>query len=140
MTRDAQGPTIIIEQSDILEQQSVILHPRQLRAICEQFDIVPPDWSAEKTIRTLQRRLMALDERIQDLFSHMAKHSDHAHADLSFEMTRLGILADLSDEWVGELHDVAPNLPVQRHTAEVSSKPNRRPASPEQTELPLLDE
>ena len=103
---DESGPAIIIEQAGI-EPVSVILHPWQLVAICKHFGLTAADAGAQKAIRTLQRRLVALDERIQDLLHHMANYSDHDHADLTTEMERLKALADLSGEWVAEMQDVA---------------------------------
>ena len=92
---DESGPAIIIEQAGI-EPVSVILHPWQLVAICKHFGLTAADAGAQKAIRTLQRRLVAL-----------ANYSDHDHADLTTEMERLKALADLSGEWVAEMQDVA---------------------------------
>ena len=103
---DESGPAIIIEQAGI-EPVSVILHPWQLLAVCQHFGLIAGTGEAQKAIRTLQRRLLALDERIQDLLHYMANYSDHDHADLSSEMERLRALADLSSEWVAEMQDVA---------------------------------
>ena len=73
----------------------------------------------------MQRRLLALNERIQGLLRYMADCSDHDHADLSSEMERLQALADLSGEWVAEMQDVA----------EEGTEPAT--TSPEQQELEL---
>ena len=103
---DESGPAIIIEQAGI-EPVSVILHPWQLLAVCQHFGLIAGTGEAQKAIRTLQRRLVALDERIQDLAHYVAEYSDHDHADLTTEMERLRALADLSSEWVAEMQDVA---------------------------------
>ena len=103
---DKNGPAILIEQQcGIDEPISVILHPWQIRAICEHFGLLASDESAAKSIRTLQRRLLALNERILDLQSYMATCSDHKNADLMVEMERLNALADLSGEWCAEMQD-----------------------------------
>ena len=103
---DKNGPAILIEQQcGIDEPISVILHPWQIRAICEHFGLLASDESAAKSIRTLQRRLLALNERILDLQSYMATCSDHKSADLMVEMVRLNALADLSGEWCAEMQD-----------------------------------
>ena len=103
---DKNGPAILIEQQcGIDEPISVILHPWQIRAICEHFGLLASDESAAKSIRTLQRRLLALNERILDLQSYMATCSDHKNADLMVEMVRLNALADLSGEWCAEMQD-----------------------------------
>ena len=104
---DAHGPAILLEQDGTTEAYSVILHPWQLLAVCQHFGLIAGTGEAQKAIRTLQRRLLALDERIQDLLHYMANYSDHDHADLSSEMERLRALADLSSEWVAEMQDVA---------------------------------
>ena len=103
---DENGPAILIEQPSGLGETAIIsLHPWQIRAICEHFGLLAMDESAAKTIRTLQRRLLALNERINDLGHYMATYSDHKHADLTAEMERLNALADLSGEWAAEIGD-----------------------------------
>lgn len=46
------------------EQNTVLVHPWQLRAVCEQFGIIASDPQAAKAIATLQRRMKALHVRI----------------------------------------------------------------------------
>lgn len=104
---DAHGPAILLEQDDASGDHSVILHPWQLVAVCQHFGLIAGDGEAQKAIRTLQRRLVALDDRIQGLLRYMADCSDHDHADLSSEMERLQALADLSGEWIAEMQDAA---------------------------------
>lgn len=122
---DDHGPAIPLEQDDTTEAYSVILHPWQLLAVCQHFGLIAADAQAQKAIRTLQRRLLALDERIQDLLHYMANYSDHDHADLTTEMERLKALADLSSEWVAEM----------QAAAEEGTEPAT--TSPEQQELEL---
>ena len=38
----------------------------------------------------------------------MAKHSDHAHADLSYETTQLRALQDLAGEWCADFEEGLP--------------------------------
>ena len=103
---DKNGHAILIEQQcGFNEPLSVILHPWQIRAICEHFELLATDESAAKSIRMLQRRLLALNERILDLQSYMATCSDHKNSDLMVEMERLNALADLSGEWCAEMQD-----------------------------------
>lgn len=122
---DAHGPAILLEQDGTTEAYSVILHPWQLLAVCQHFGLIAGTGEAQKAIRTLQRRLVALDDRIQDLAHYVAEYSDHDHADLTTEMERLRALADLSSEWVAEMQDVA----------EEGTEPAT--TSPEQQELAL---
>ena len=122
---DENGPAILIKQPSGAGETAIIsLHPWQIRAICEHFGLLATDESAAKRIRTLQRRLLALNERIKELGHYMATYSDHKHADLTAEMERLNALADLSGEWAAEIGDnglehganeqPAPNLEGQQ--------------------------
>ena len=49
--------------------------------------------------------MVKLRERIDDLADWMAKHSDHAHADLSYETTQLRALQDLAGEWCADFEE-----------------------------------
>lgn len=103
LIEDKHGPAVMLEHSEGWDEPStVILHPHQLRAVCEQFGILTADPQAAKAIATLQRRMKALHDRIEDLSGWMAKHSDHRHADLSYELTTINALADLASEWVAD--------------------------------------
>ena len=106
---DEHGTAIMLTQQDGIEEpQSVLVHPFQLRAVCEQFGIIASDTRAAKTIATLQRRMLRLRERIDNLADWMANHSDHAHADLSYETTQLRALQDLAGEWCAEFEEGLP--------------------------------
>ena len=97
---DDHGKAIMLTQQDGIEEpHSVLVHPFQLRAVCEHFGINASDTQAAKTIATLQRRMVGLRERIDDLAHWMAQHSDHRHADLTYETTQLRALQDLAGEW-----------------------------------------
>lgn len=105
--RDAHGAAIMLTQQDGIEDpQTVLVHPWQLRAACEHFGIIASDPQAAKTIATLQRRMVALQNRIDALADWMAEHSDHAHADLSYEVTQLHALQDLAAEWCAEFEEL----------------------------------
>lgn len=100
---DQHGQAILLSQQDGIEEpQSVLVHPWQLRAVCEQFGIIASDPQAAKAIATLQRRMKALHARIEALADWMARHSDHRHADLSYETTQLHALLDLAGEWCAD--------------------------------------
>lgn len=98
---DEHGHAILIQQSDgwAGEAPETILHPHQLRQICEHFGILTADESASKEITALKRRMLVLRERINDLFHYMANHSDHKHSDMSHELNSLHALSDLAEEW-----------------------------------------
>lgn len=103
---DEHGHAILLTQQDGLEEpRSVLVHPWQLRAVCEHFGIVASDEQAAKTIQTLQRRMKGLLGRIEHLAEWMTNHSDQRHADLTYEITLLQALQDLASEWCGDFAD-----------------------------------
>ncbi|EHL20827.1 hypothetical protein KYG_21664 [Acidovorax sp. NO-1] len=103
---DEHGQAILLTQQDGIEEpHSVLVHPWQLRAVCEEFGIVASDEQAAKTIRTLQRRMTSLLGRIEHLAGWMTNHSDQRHADLTYEITQLLALQDLASEWCGDFAD-----------------------------------
>lgn len=105
---DEHGPAVMLEQSDGWSSdapQIVIVHPSQLREVCERFGILSADKEAAKTIATLQRRLLALRDRI-----NAARQSPP-------EAECIGALAMLADEWC---IDFAP-----RHEPECTGAPEQ---------------
>lgn len=103
---DEHGQAILLTQQDGIEEpQSVLVHPWQLRAVCEGFGIIASDAQTAKTIATLQRRMTGLHERIGALAEWMTQHSDHRHADLTYETTQLQALLDLAREWCADFGD-----------------------------------
>ena len=121
---DQHGHAILLTQQDGIEEpQSVLVHPWQLRAVCEQFGIIASDPQAAKVIATLQRRMKALHERIEALADWMAKNSDHRHADLSYETTQLDALLDLAGEWCADFdsEQAAPAVESDSTPAECTS-------------------
>ena len=111
---DEKGPLISLEQQDgINDPTAVYLHPWQLRNILEQFGVIAADKESAKTIATLERRLLVLRDRLADLHSYMVNHSDHKHADLSYEMTLLSASLDIADEFCHDLPTPANSAPLQ---------------------------
>ena len=122
---DSEGRAIMLTQVDgsgYNEASTVLLNPWQLRAVCEQYGIIASDPQLAKTIATLQRRLLVLRDRIDNLAEYLCKHSDHKHADLSFEMTFANATADIAAEFVAELDGVQPcqEASVARHLDSVA--------------------
>ncbi len=70
---DNQGRAILLTQpSDNYDDpREVLIHPWQLRAVCEQFGIIASDPQAAKTIATLTRRLHLLRDRIERLHEYL---------------------------------------------------------------------
>jgi len=103
---DQHGQAILLTQQDgIDEPHHVLVHPFQLRAVCEQFGIIASDPQAAKSIATLQRRIQGLHERIETLADWMTQHSDQRHADLTYEITQLQALRDIAREWCTDIAD-----------------------------------
>lgn len=119
---DNQGKAIMLTQpaDNYDEPGTVLIHPWQLRAVCEQFGIIASDPQAAKTIATLTRRLMVLRDRIDHLADFLANHSDSKHADLSFEQTYATATAEIADEFCTELVDTTED-PVPSKTAPPAS-------------------
>lgn len=104
---DNKGRAILLTQpaDNYDDPGSVLLHPWQLRAVCEQFGIIASDPQAARTITTLTRRLHLLRDRIDRLHDYLLNHSDHKHADLSYELTYATACIDLANEFCAELED-----------------------------------
>ena len=108
---DSQGRAIMLTQASdgYDEPQTVLLHPWQLRAVCEQFDLIATsDPQATKTIATLTRRLLMLRDRVDHIAYWLANYSDSNHADLSYEQTYATATADIAVEFCAELEGVQP--------------------------------
>lgn len=106
---DEHGPGVMLTQQDSIDDPcSIVMHPWQLVAACQHLGLKSSDPETEKTIATLTRRLLALRDRIEGLSEWMAKHSDHKHADLSYETTQLNAMADLAIEWCRDFDEPKP--------------------------------
>lgn len=104
---DGQGDgLILLEQDSGGNIDRVAIHPIHLRYMAEKMGLIESsDPTAQKTIATLKRRMVALRDRIVSLADWMARHSDHKHADLSHETTQLDAMADLAREWCHDLDE-----------------------------------
>lgn len=113
---DNRGRAIMLTQpaDNYDDPGTVLLHPWQLRAVCEQFGIIATDPQAATTIATLIRRLHLLRDRIGRLHEYLLNYSDHEHADLSYELTYATATAEIADEFCAELvtdgEQVAPTV------------------------------
>jgi hypothetical protein len=136
---DDNGPAIMLTQQEGIEDsETIVLHPWQLRAACEHLGLIASDQQAEKTIATLQRRMVALRDRIDGLADWMATYSNHKHADLSHETTQLNAIADLAREWCCDFEDLeeaAHRLSLASSTSEKPTKCRPAPVPAEQAEL-----
>jgi len=97
---------ILLSQFTGEDDCSVSIHPIHLRYMAEKFGLIETsDPLAQKTIATLTRRLHLLRDRIDHLHNYLVNHSDHKHADLSYEVTYATACIDLADEFCYELVD-----------------------------------
>ena len=113
LVNDEHGEAIMLTQQKggHSEPSTVMVHPWQIRAVCEQFGILSSDPQAAKNIATLQRRMRSLFERIDKLDDWLTNHSDHRNADLSQELASIGALYDLAREWCADFDSEPAVLP-----------------------------
>jgi hypothetical protein len=103
---------ILLEQESSGNVDRVAIHPIHLRYMAEKLGLVATsDPAAQRTITTLARRLVLLRDRIDHLGSYLANHSDHRHADLSYECTYATATADIAEEFCIDLDLLAPQAP-----------------------------
>ncbi len=135
---DENGPVIVLTQhSDFSESDEVLIHPWQLRALCEHFGLMEADPQAAKTIAALQRRMLALRDRIDELGQYMTDHSDHKYADLSHELNTITMLAELADEWCADFEGTTTQVSATAaYPAPAAAQPATAQATP--TQAPLL--
>ena len=135
---DGQGDgLILLEQDSGGNIDRVAIHPLHLRYMAEKMGLIESsDPTAQKTIATLHRRMVALRDRIESLADWTAKYSDHKHADLSHETTQLNAMADLAREWCHDFEEseqAAPHASICNPNTD--AKPECRPAPAAQAPL-----
>lgn len=120
---DEHGEGVMITQSDGWgdEAPTVILHPWQIRSICEHFQILESDEGAARQIAALKRRMVVLRDRLLDLHGHMLESPEHKRADLVTELTSVTALLDLAAEWCADFDDDRVCGPDQYARAKESS-------------------
>ena len=97
---------IMLTQDNCGNVDSMAIHPMHLRYMAEKMGLIESsDPKAQKTIATLTRQLLALRERIDHLANWLANHSDHKHADLSYEMTYATATADIAEAFCYDLSE-----------------------------------
>lgn len=98
---EIEGDTITLEQGYATGQvDRVALHRVHLQHLAEKMGLLQPP---SPSVRTLVRRLLTLQGRIEYLADHLANHSDHKHADLSHELTYAIATEDIAREFCAEL-------------------------------------
>ena len=132
---DDNGPAIMLtQQAGIEDSDTIVVHPWQLRAVCEQFGLIASDPQAEKTIATLQRRMVLLRDRIDRLHHYLVNHSDHKHADLSYEVTYATACIDLAEEFCAEF---APDEAITVTTSGASTPATECSPAPNQLTMEM---
>lgn len=92
------------QQNGLDDPDRIQIHPLHVRLMAERLGLVSTsDPEAARTVATMARRLGVLHARIDHLAEWLAVHSDHKHADLSYEMTYARATADIADEFCAEL-------------------------------------
>ena len=99
---------ILLEQDSGGNIDRVAIHPIHLRYMAEKMGLVETsDPAAQQTIAKLSRRLLVLNERVDHIANYLANHSDHRHADLTYEMTYATATAEISDEFCADIDTMA---------------------------------
>ena len=94
---------IILEQDSGGNLDRVAIHPVRLRYMADKMGLLESgDLAAQKTIAALQRRLLVLRDRMENLHDYLFNHSDHKHADLSYEVTYATACVDIADEFCAD--------------------------------------
>jgi hypothetical protein len=119
---DGQGDGLILLESDNGGNiDRVAIHPIHLRYMAEKCGLITTsDPQAQRTIAMLTHRLHLLRDRIDHLGEWLSKHSDHLHADLSYECTYATATADIAAEFCADLDH--PHLAKSPDTPAASSE------------------
>ena len=133
---DKSGPAVMLTQQEGIEDaETIIIHPWQLVAACQHLGLTASDPKATQDIATLQRRILALRDRIDHLAEYLALHSDSQHADLSYEQTYATATADIAEAFCADLNDrmgsavsaVENDQTAREQNADVKASPNTNP-------------
>jgi hypothetical protein len=121
---DKYGPAVMLTQTDGWGDdgdQTVILHPYQLRHICEHFGILAADVESEMAVKTLQRRMLALRDRIESLATWIGGQKKEGQ---DAEMSILDALQVLANEWCSEF---TQNEAIENPHDKQDEKPRQKP-------------
>jgi hypothetical protein len=108
---DEKGSFIELSQQDgFKDPASVYLHPWQLKAIQQELGLISTDQEATKKIATLERRLLALRNRVETLHDYLCNNSDHKHADLTWEVVYATATVDIANEFCVDFEPVQSDV------------------------------
>ena len=110
------GGLIRLENESMGDSYAVDVHLVQLRLIAEKMGLVREVSASEadtmRKMLELQRRMLALKDRIDHLGEYLALHSDHRHADLSYESNYATATADICEAFCADFGSntaISPN-------------------------------
>jgi hypothetical protein len=138
---DEHGPAIMLtQQAGLDEPDTILMHPWQLRAVCEQFGLIASDPAAQKSIATLTRRLQVLRDRIDHLGDYLTNYSDREHANLEYELTYITATADIAQEFCADLDTIGnPPQTDGKRMADASQTDGKCHAPETEHQLDLLN-
>ena len=103
---DEYGNAVVLTQQDDMDESTVVIHPLQLRHFAERYaGMESADWMTTRPVKTLTNRLRTLAFHIDSLYDYIKNHSDHKHADLSFELAKAIALTEMADAFCSDLPD-----------------------------------
>lgn len=85
-------------------------------------------------LKTLARRLRTLAFHIDFLYDYIKNHSDHRHADLSFELVKVTALSEMADEFCADLPDDVGATPAESAPRRICTPQKLRPTQAQKTE------
>jgi hypothetical protein len=101
---DNSGPGIMLTQEDGGNgPETIVVHPWQLRGVCEQFGLLANEQGSAKAIASLERRLSALRDRCETLHEFLCNSSAHKHADLTLEVSFATATVDIANEFCADI-------------------------------------
>lgn len=126
---DESGPAILLEQQEdgYSEPMTIVVHPWQLKAVCEHLGLIAADQQATKAIASLQRRMLIMRDRIDGLGHNLATLQSYGHEDLSDELAEVRALNDVAKEWCREFE--SPD--AEQTTSELPAAPTTAPCQKE---------
>lgn len=141
LVTDEHGTAVLLTQPDpgADEPCTVLMHPLQLRHFAERFaGMEPVGWMTTQPVKTLARRLCTLAFHIDFLYDYIKNHSDHRHADLSFELVKVTALTEMADEFCADLPE-EDGRPGDAPPPAPATKPEPKPGKGAgKTEQPAL--
>jgi hypothetical protein len=104
-----EGLIELEQQNGLDEPDRIEIHPLHLRHMAEKMGLVGEMSASEadalRMVDKLARRLKMLHERIDRLDDLLLNCSDHAHANLDWEVSFSRATCDLADEFVREIEE-----------------------------------